>query len=118
QKRIVEKYIKNILFKERISPDRISVVAGPHIRKCCYSVGRELTVQFSTAGYDNNCIFESRENQIYLSLESVLNEQLKACDISKDNIVYVRLCTSCMNSLFYSHRKGDKGRNINLIIRN
>ncbi|MCX7944932.1 MAG: polyphenol oxidase family protein [Deltaproteobacteria bacterium] len=115
--KIVYKYINHITNKIGIGREKIMVITGPHIRECCYSVGPEMIKQFKSEGYITSRIFTTKNKTIYLNLESTLREQIIACNIPKENIFNTSLCTSCLNTLFYSHRKGDKGRNISFIIR-
>ncbi len=99
--KIVEK------IKERldIGPERLHVLIGPHIRKCCYNVGHELIEEFENVHY------ESRDGKIFLDLESGLIEDLIAVGILSDNIKKASLCTKCSkNPLFYSYRGGDNGK--------
>lgn len=115
QKRIVEKFIKRVLLKKGIRLDEISIISGPHIMDCCYSVGNDLLNEFKKGGYNLRNIFIKRDAKIFLSLKNALTEQLDSCGIPIENRKNTDLCTSCLNSIFYSHRRGDSGRNISLI---
>jgi YfiH family protein len=115
--RIVEKFIKCILLNKNIKSESIKIICGPHIRKCCYSVGKELIEEFEKNNYKIENLFLIRRKKIFLNLEEALYQQAESCGISNENITIMKLCTHCLNSIFYSFRRGDSGRNISLIIK-
>lgn len=117
QKRIVENFIKLHLYPRHIQPNRIFIFAGPHIRSCCYEIRDDVRSEFKNSNHKMEKIFLLKDNKIYMNLEASLFEQAEACDIPYDNIHCIKICTSCLNELFYSHRKGDKGRNISIIFK-
>ncbi|MGC8926853.1 MAG: polyphenol oxidase family protein [Myxococcota bacterium] len=115
--KIFERFIRTVLFKRGIKPETINIICGPHIRECCYSVKDELINEFEMNGYNREDIFIRRGKRLFLSLESTLYMQAKNCRIPSGNIAVARLCTYCLNSLFYSYRRGESLRNISLIIK-
>lgn len=118
KERIVEKFIESVLYKKGLKPDQITIITGPHIKGCCYKVGEDLIKEFQNKGFDTKRLFKKRRNNIYLSLIDSLYQQTENCKIPHQNVLNTRICTSCLNSLFYSYRKNDSGRNISFIIRN
>ncbi len=116
--RIVEKFIKSVLYKRGFKPDQITIITGPHIQECCYKIGEDLIKEFQNKDFDTKRLFKKRKNNIYLSLIDALYQQTENCKIPHQNVLNTRICTSCLNSLFYSYRKSDLGRNISFIIRN
>lgn len=115
--RIVEKFIKDILLNKNIKSESIKIICGPHIRECCYSVGKDLIEEFEKNYYKTKTLFLRRKKKIFLNLEEALYQQAASCGILNANITNMKLCTHCLNSIFYSYRRGDSGRNISLIIK-
>lgn len=73
---------------------------GPGIGPCCYEVGPEVLVAFSSLG-------EGVAVQRQLDLTEVARRLLRAAGVER--IQAAGLCTSCEAELFFSHRR-DAGR--------
>ncbi len=81
----------------------LEILIGPHIKKCCYEVGKELIDQLETG------CFDKREGQYFLDMESQIINDFKENGIGKDQIEKYTACTRCnKNPSFYSYRGGDK----------
>jgi YfiH family protein len=92
--------IKNKLF---IVAGDIFVMLGPHIRKCCYEVGKDMIKEF---GNDN---FENRDGRLYFGLEARITADLIKKGVPAGNISSAGKCTMCSADLrFYSYRSGDR----------
>lgn len=118
-KRIISRFIEILKRDYNTMPEEIHIFSGPHIRKCCYSVGSELVSLFQDAGYNVKNIFTTSKRKTYLSLEDTIYEQIDNYGIPHKNVHRILLCTSCLSSIFYSYRKGisEYERNISLIIK-
>jgi YfiH family protein len=68
---------------------------GPGIGPCCYQVGPEVLEQFAS--------LPGAANGAMLDLAEVIRRQLAAAGV--DRIESAGLCTSCEDSLFFSHRR-------------
>ena len=75
-----------------IKPNDIEVYIGPHIKKCCYTVGKEVLQAFNLNDNNNN-----------LSLAQQAQKQLKFLGI--ENIFVSSYCTCHNSNQFYSYRK-------------
>ena len=56
------------------------------------------------------------ENGLFLNLQGAIAEQLLEEGLPEQNIHRTQLDTYRDNKLFYSHRRGDQGRNLNIIV--
>ena len=88
-----------------IKPNDIEVYIGPHIKKCCYTVGKEVLQAF---GLDdkNNC----------LSLAEQAQKQLKVLGVK--DIFISSYCTYHNSEQFYSYRKEKTNNRIMSLISN
>lgn len=81
----------------------IKAFIGPHNKACCYEVGDDVKNQFSGCKIFEDIQFMNGSN---LNLEACITKQLLYEGISKENIVYSKLCTFCDDSFeLYSYRK-------------
>lgn len=91
--------------------DRMQTYIGPSIGKCCYVVD-DIVIQEV-----KNCLSETSHasfseqsiGQYRLDLKAVNEQLLINAGLKKEQIGISPYCTSCEESLFFSHRK-DKGR--------
>ncbi len=58
----------------------------------------------------------SREGKLYLDLKSAIVEQLNSAGLVRNNIFATYFDTYAFNDMFFSHRRGDDGRNLNYIV--
>ena len=93
-------------------PLDIIVGIGPSIGSCCYEVGDEVVNMVKNS-------FESTEGLILrnekfakpvFDLWEANRRTLIEVGVKSENIELAGLCTKCHNNLFFSARKGDKGR--------
>ena len=93
-------------------PRDLIAFLGPHIRSCCYRVGRDLAGRI-----EEKKAIRTRDTEIFLDL-GIWNESLlKQEGILKKNIFISDLCTSCHTEMFFSYRADQvrKGSNASLI---
>lgn len=89
-------------------PGDILVGIGPHIKSCCYSVGKDRRNKFFRKfGSLPEMIFENK-NRIYLNLVVPLKVQLIEVGVLKKNIEDSSACTFCQNDEFFSYRKDNE----------
>jgi hypothetical protein len=96
--------VKILKKRFKIKPKDISVYIGPHIQKCCYSVGDELKEAFGLA-----------KNVRTVSLAKIAAAQLKKMGIK--DISLSKHCTCHENKLFFSFRKNKTGKRMMSLIR-
>ncbi len=104
--------IENLLEKVRLSginPKKLKIYLGPGINSCCYRVGKDLAEQFK--GYER--FFTARNGSLYCHLKGIIKEKLKR---QTERIYDINICTKCSGH-YFSHRKGDRERQIGLIVK-
>jgi len=80
----------------------------PSIGPDSYTVNRDVADLFSMDSVEKNGL-------IYLDLWQNIERGLKDEGVPSDNIFNTRLCNLENHESFFSHRKGDTGRNLNFI---
>lgn len=93
-------------------PEDFSVILGPHIRSCCYTVDGDRADHFSKT-YGPSCVSEdaSRRNAgsewpFRLSLAEANRSLCLSLGIREDRILDVGSCTSCESSYGSNRREG------------
>ena len=84
---------------------RLYVHFGPAICGACAEVGPEVYTQLT--GREAHC-------PTYVDLRELLTDQARAAGIQ--HVSASRSCTRCNNDRFFSHRAGDEGRQLGVII--
>ena len=91
--------------------DLIAVI-GPSIGPCCYEVDRPVIDRLEAAfpgGWDA-WVAARPGARWMLDLWAANEDQLQAAGLRPDRIANLRLCTACRLDLFFSHRRGSRGR--------
>ena len=110
QKNIVGQTIKLMTEQWQTDPKTIKVVFGPAIRSCCYEVGDEFQEFFPKE-------LIARDNQYFLDLPQMTQDQLLSAGVEKVNIVDCEICTCCDSNYFSFRREGEKaGRMISIMM--
>jgi YfiH family protein len=80
---------------------------GPHIHKCCYSVGKEVAEKFT-----GEAVYTRGDGVYMLDLSYAAAKQLTGSGIPVSHVELDSICTSCEKDMFYSHRRdnGHTGR--------
>lgn len=100
--KLVDKGIE--ILKERTNIRDTYVIIGPGIKKCCYEIKEDVARFFKE-------FVEEREYKLYFDLEKFIINRFIEKNFDFKKIISFPYCTFCRNDLFYSHRRGDKGRN-------
>lgn len=105
----------NNIKKMEGKPDQITAVIGPHIRSCCYEVGKDVIYLFRNK-YKIPQPGVKRHGSWYLDLEKIAAFQLVKAGLNNMNIEILTECTFC-NLRFFSFRRdgGNTGRMISMI---
>lgn len=101
------------------APSDCRVAIGPGIRRCCFEVDVAVTEAVAAALPRWNAhATANRPGHWLLDLAGVNRALLEHGGVFPDHIEDMRLCTSCRNDLFFSHRaeKGRTGRMMNFIV--
>lgn len=109
QKNIVSKTIARMKEKYGTVPSELKAFILPLIGAEHYEVGEDVASLFP--GF-----VEEREGKRYLDLRAAVNDQLRNEGIARNSIFAAWQDTWTMNQDFFSHRKGDAGRNLNFIV--
>lgn len=84
-------------------------VIGPSIGSCCYEVSKDLIEKFNTIL--TNCkekFYIIKEGKYYLDLWKINEYILKTCGVKENNIINLKICTSCNSDNFHSYRIHEK----------
>ncbi len=101
-------YLKN----QGYDLDSIQALLGPCARKKNYEVGEDLFGLFKN--YFPECIEKNQNNKFDLGVDLVLKKRLLENSIPI-SLIDSEICT-IENESYYSHRRKEVGRNLNLII--
>lgn len=102
--RIIDSCIAEFV-RRKIAPDELMVHLGPAICVRCYEVSAEVRAQLTgeTANRAGN-----------VDLRSLLAEHAHESGVQR--ITVSPYCTKCDNDRFFSHRAGDTGRQVGVIV--
>jgi purine-nucleoside/S-methyl-5'-thioadenosine phosphorylase / adenosine deaminase len=125
--RILEKAVGELVAKFKSHPSDLLAAIGPAIGPCCYEVGAELVIQFTSqfaaaadyfdeprSGEEPNPLqwlnmmppgHQPPPKNVRLDLPKANRAQLLAAGVHERNIFSSGLCTACHPSLFFSYRK-------------
>lgn len=91
-------------------PADIQVAFGPHIGRCCFEVGEEVSDQFfDTFAWARESAEKNANGKWMLDLEAIITQSLTGTGINPENIHGNRICTRCEMDTFFSHR-GSHGK--------
>ena len=93
-------------------PERLHAAIGPSIGPCCYEVDGPVLQEFGAAyGLRGRAWFTpARDGHMMLNLWAANQSILADAGVDRQRIENPRMCTSCQSDLFYSYRKGNRGR--------
>lgn len=101
-KRLPEKLSRRMIREFGCRTEDLLVAVGPHIRECCFEVGRDVSDIFSTE-FGPEVIVEG--DRPHVRLERAILIQLMEAGIKPEQVTLSGLCTHCREDLFYSHRR-------------
>ncbi|MGH8010924.1 MAG: peptidoglycan editing factor PgeF [Candidatus Binataceae bacterium] len=90
-------------------PNVIRAAMGPAIEGCCFEVDSDLAERFAEIPGGGDHIRPGRPGKAYLSLRSILRDQLEGCGLRRDSIISVGPCTRCAHDRFFSRRANAGG---------
>lgn len=97
----------------------ILAAIGPAIDLCCFEVDKKAADAFVyQKDYDTFLFPGEKPNKWIVDLPEANRRQMIHCGIPEENIDVARLCTSCRQDLFFSHRGsgGITGRQVNFMM--
>ncbi len=93
---------------EAMPSTTVEAVLGPCIHSCCYEFGAD-DLHRVVARYGEQVRSTTREGAPALSMPAVVKAALAEVGVSLD---VLSECTRCSPTEFYSHRRGDRGRQV------
>ena len=93
-------------------PGRMRVAISPSIGPCCYEVDEPVIAEFSS-GHPSSWrrwVQPARPGHVMLDLWRANEDLLAAAGVRAAAIENPRVCTACHPDIFYSYRKGHRGR--------
>ncbi|HEY1405232.1 MAG TPA: peptidoglycan editing factor PgeF [Spirochaetota bacterium] len=106
---ICGKTIRHLSEKYGTQPSDCIAYVLPSIGPDAYQVSRDVADKFP------GC-FQETPDGIYLNLWKSVELSLVKSGVLQTSIQQSKLCTFSRNELYFSHRKGDKERNLNFIM--
>ena len=97
-------------------PEDFLAAVGPSIGPCCYEVDKPVIARFDQAfpGRWGAWVRSVGPGKWMLDLWAANEDQLRGAGLRGDRIDNPRLCTGCRTDLFYSYRRGHKGRLVSI----
>lgn len=99
-------------------PGDVQVWIGPGICKDCFLVRNDVYQQFlTTLPWSKAYMEQVAEDQFTVDMKGIITTSLCHCGVQTENIHDMKLCTSCQEGLFFSHRrdKGNTGAMVGMI---
>lgn len=93
-------------------PERLRATIAPSIGPCCYEVDEPVTGELRAA-FPNlweRWVTPVRPGHVMLDLWRANEDLLERAGVDPARVENARLCTACRRDVFYSYRKGDRGR--------
>jgi len=103
---IAKKTIEEMTKNYNTNPEDLVCIIGPSIGPCCYEVSQELVEKFNINFTNSTEKLYTIENGKYkLDLWKVNEYIIKECGVKDENIINLKICTSCNSDKFHSYRK-------------
>jgi len=99
------KTIQTIIDKYNCNPVNIRVVIGPSISANVYEVGKEVVINFETAGFDIAGIVTIRNQSYYLDLWKANQQSLLKAGVLSQHIEIAGMCTYTEHERYFSARR-------------
>lgn len=114
-KKIILRAIELMQEKYGCEPSDITAAIGPSIRKCCFEIGEDTAslIRESYPDFYSEILTPSGE-KFFADTILCIEHDLKAVGVNR--IDKSNVCTHCQNHLMFSHRQGDKARQLGIII--
>jgi purine-nucleoside/S-methyl-5'-thioadenosine phosphorylase / adenosine deaminase len=108
---IADVAVKRLAGEYNSEPQDLRVAIGASAGPCCYEVGIEVILAFTTRFKDGDKLFKpTREGHALVDLLKSNRDQLMATGVREDRIHTAPICTMCRTDLFFSYRR-EKGLN-------
>ena len=91
---IISESLRKEIAVKKLDPNRLTVIFGPSIGKCCYEVD---------SGFWQN--FPDCRNERTFDLEGYARKQLADLGVKNRNIYSVNICSACRSDVAFSYRR-------------
>jgi hypothetical protein len=108
---IAGKTVKKMTGISGTAPSDISALIMPSIGPASYQVGKDVADRFPGHTIERN-------KKLYVDLWSSVTESLIQAGVVESSIRHSKICTLENRKMFFTHRGGDQGRNLNFIFIN
>jgi len=112
-KKIAIKTLKKMQKEYGCQKKDFRIYIGPSIGPCCYSVDNKEQIELFAKEYSN---LNTRDGKTFVDLWNSIEQDLSKFGIPLENIENSKICTSCENNFFASHRADHPRSTSNLSI--
>jgi polyphenol oxidase len=114
--RVVPAAVEALCTDANARPERIFGAVSPHIRRCCFEVGRDVAEQLAAVCPSQNAVDTSFERP-HVDLAAIIRGQLRQCGVPDAHIDDLGGCTRCEAACFHSFRRdgAEAGRHLAVI---
>ena len=114
--KIVVNAVSLMIEKYGCKPADIEVATGPSIKGCCFEIGEDAAQLFrqSYGSFADKVLKPIGGGKYLADTDSCIKHDLTELNIQK--IDMSNICSRCRNDLMFSHRAGDKGRQLSIIV--
>lgn len=106
---IAEKAVRKMSLMYGSRPEKLLALILPSIGPESYEVGREVAQHFPMQTV-------RRSGKLFVSLWDSVKASLTAAGLREENVLCSAVCNFLHNDEFFSHRRGDAGRNLSFIL--
>ena len=99
---IINEFANSIDKKKENTSDYYALI-GPSIQSCCFEINDDVLSSFDSRFYR-----QIKNNKYRVDLQAWAVEQLEESGIEKSNIIVIRRCTFCLNTIYHSYRRNGK----------
>ena len=94
------------------NPSDIVAAIGPSIKKCCFEIGEDVADMLKNA-YPEVGFIQKHGEKYLADTDICITHDLNTMGVTKIDVC--KTCTFCQNDIMFSHRKGDKARQLGII---
>jgi YfiH family protein len=113
--RVVPAAVEALCVQAKARPDRIFVAISPHIRRCCFEVGRDVAAQLAAVSPTPHAV-DAGFDPPHVDLAAVVCGHLRQCGLLDAQIDDLGGCTRCEPVRFFSFRRDGAGAGRHLAV--
>lgn len=114
---VVKASVLMLLSQVKTRVDKIEAAIFPHIRPCCFEIGKDVAELLHSVSYGKRNVHR-RDGKLYGNLSSTVRAQLIECGVASHRIEDIEGCTCCHPERFHSYRRDGElsGRHMAIIV--